>query len=139
MVDSLLEIYIGDLLMTTEKDVSIENRDKKYIDAIFWGGILIWAGLIFGVDYLGYLPEVGEATEWSWIFIGAGFYGLLISFARLLSESLSNPTTWDWIWSVVFLIIGGAGFLAVNVPWWLILIIFGVAILGNALLRRDQS
>lgn len=123
--------------MSTEQEISVEKEQKKYVDAIFWGGVLVWAGLIFGAEYLGYLPQIGDAGAWSWIFLGAGVYALLISFVRLASESFSNPTTWDWVWAVVFLIIGLAGFIAINVPWWLILILIGVAILGSAIRGRE--
>ena len=123
--------------MTTEGDVTIRSEDKKLVDAIFWGGVLLWAGLIFGVDAFGYLPQIGQANAWSWIFLGAGVYGLLISFVRLATDNFSNPTTWDWLWSVIFIIIGVAGFIAISVPWWLILILIGIVILGSALRSRS--
>ena len=122
--------------MTTEKDVTIQSEEKKYVDAVFWGGVLLWAGLIFGADALGYLPQIGQANEWSWIFLGAGLYGLVINFIRVTSDSFSNPSTWDWVWAVIFMIIGLAGFIAISVPWWLILILIGAVILGSALRAR---
>ena len=122
--------------MTTEEDATIQSEEKKYVDGIFWGGVLLWAGLIFGLDALGYLPQIGQASAWSWIFLGAGVYGLFISIVRLVSDKFSNPKTWDWVWPVIFLIIGLAGFIAISVPWWLILILIGVVILGSALRGR---
>ena len=122
--------------MTTEGNTTVQTEEKKFIDAIFWGGILLWAGLIFGLDTLGYLPQIGQASAWSWIFLGAGGYGLLISIIRLVTDSFSSPSTWDWDWSIIFLIIGLAGFIAISVPWWLILILIGVVILGSALRNR---
>ena len=122
--------------MATNGDTTIQAEEKKYVDAIFWGGALLWAGLIFGADALGYLPQIGQANAWSWIFLGAGVYGLLISFVRLVSENFSSPSIWDWVWSVIFLIIGLAGFIAISVPWWLILVLIGVVILGSALRGR---
>lgn len=123
--------------MATQTDLTGDKKERKYLDAIFWGGILLWAGLIFGAETLGLLPQIGNASAWSWIFLGAGVYGLLMSIVRLVSENFSNPTTWDWVWSVIFFIIGTAGFVAIDIPWWLILILIGVVILGNALFRRD--
>ena len=123
--------------MTSETNFSEQKKDGKYLDAIFWGGVLLWAGLIFVADYFGFLPKIGDASTWSWIFLGAGVYGLLMSFVRLISENFSNPTAWDWVWSIAFFIIGAAGFVAINIPWWLILILVGVAILGGALFRRE--
>ena len=123
--------------MATQTDLTGDKKERKYLDAIFWGGILLWAGLIFGAETLGLLPQIGNTSAWSWIFLGAGVYGLVMSIVRLVSENFSNPTTWDWVWSVIFFIIGAAGFIAFDIPWWLILILIGVAILGNALFRRD--
>lgn len=123
--------------MATQTNLTGDKKERKYLDAIFWGGILLWAGLIFGAETLGLLPQIGNASAWSWIFLGAGVYGLLMSIVRLVSENFSNPTTWDWVWSVIFFIIGTAGFVAIDIPWWLILILIGVVILGNALFRRD--
>jgi hypothetical protein len=123
--------------MATEAELTSEKKERKYLDAIFWGGVLLWAGLIFGADYFGLLPQIGSASVWSWIFLAAGVYGLLMNIVRLLSETYSNPTTWDWVWAVIFFLIGAAGFVAFNIPWWLILILIGVAILGGALFRHD--
>ena len=114
-----------------------QKVEKKYIDAIFWGGALLWAGIVFGLETLGYLPQIGTAGVWSWVFLGVGIYGLLLNFARLVSASLSDATAWDWLWAIIFLVIGAVGFLSVGIPWWLFLILIGVVILGSALLRRD--
>lgn len=123
--------------MTTEQELMAQKVEKKYIDAIFWGGALLWAGIVFGLETLGYLPQIGTAGVWSWVFLGVGIYGLLLNFARLVSASLSDATAWDWLWAIIFLVIGAAGFLSVGIPWWLFLILVGVVILGSALLRRD--
>ena len=115
--------------MTIEREITDQKKERKYLDAIFWGGVLLWAGLL--------LPQFGDASVWSWIFLGAGVYGLLMSTVRLASDKFSNPTTWDWVWAVIFFIIGAADFVAFNIPWWLILILIGVAILSGALFRRE--
>lgn len=122
--------------MTAGNELLDQKETKKYMDAIFWGGILLWAGLIFGADTMGYLPSIGTASEWSWIFLGAGVYGLLLGIIRLASDRFTNPATWDWVWAVIFLIIGLAGFMAISVPWWLILIVIGCVILVGALRGR---
>ncbi len=124
-------------MMSTEQELTRATEEKKYIDAIFWGGAILWTGMVFGADALGYLPQIGDAGAWSWVFLGMGVYGLLLDVIRLVSTSLSNPTAWDWSWTLIFLVIGAAGFLSVAVPWWLFLIILGTVILGSALFRRD--
>lgn len=123
--------------MSTEQEMMERKEEKKYLDAIFWGGSLLWAGLVFGLDTLGYLPQIGDASEWSWVFLGMGVYGLLLNVVRLVSESLSNANSWDWVWAIIFLLIGAAGFISVSVPWWLFLILVGAVIIGSALRGRQ--
>jgi len=123
--------------MSTESEINTLNEGKKFPEAIFWGGVLVWAGLIFGAEYFEWLPEIGNASGWSWIFLGAGIYGIVLSVYRLGTDHFTSPSLWDWIWAGIFLIIGAAGFISVSVPWWLFLIIIGAAILGSAFIRRE--
>ena len=123
--------------MTTEQEFMEKKSEKKYLDAIFWGGALLWAGVVFGLDTFGYLPLIGQATVWSWVFLGVGVYGLLLNLIRLLSRTFSNASAWDWVWAVIFSVIGLAGFVAISVPWWLFLILIGTVILGTSIVRRD--
>ena len=123
--------------MTIEQELTRTTEEKKYIDAIFWGGALLWAGVVFGADAFGYLPQIGGAIDWSWVFLGMGLYGLMIGIVRLASTKLSNPSAWEWLWMIIFVILGAAGFLSFEVPWWLFLILIGGVILGSALLNRN--
>ncbi len=123
--------------MSTERSITNKKEEKRHLDAIFWGGAFLWAGLVFAADALGFLPQIGDADAWSWIFLGAGVYGLILGLYRLVSDRYSSPTTSDWVWAVIFVIIGAAGFMSVGIPWWLILILIGAAILVNAFLRSE--
>lgn len=122
--------------MTTESK-TITTETPRRLDAFFWAGALIWAGLIFAADSLGFLPQIGQANSWSWIFLGAGALGLILNLISQSSENYSNPTTWDWGWAILFVIIGAAGFLSFTVPGWLFLIAIGAAILISALQHRE--
>ena len=122
--------------MTTDQTITTERNASSTIEAIFWGGVLLWAGFIFGMDYLGYLPQVASASALSWVFLGAGLYALALSGVRLIVDSFPKPTLWDWVWGVILLIMGAAGFLSVQVPWWMILIIAGAALLFSAFRSR---
>ena len=122
--------------MSGENNSTITKEERRRVDAFYWAGVLIWAGLVFGADSLGYLPRIGGAEAWSWVFLGAGVYGLLGSLFRLVSPGLSDPTVGDYVWSAVFLIIGLAGFTALQIAWPLILVLVGVAILASTLLGR---
>lgn len=120
----------------SEHKLTNDKKEQKQIDAIYWGGVLIWAGLVFWLDSLGYLPEIGRAEAWSWIFLGAGVYGLLGSLVRQVSPTLTNPEGKDYAWPGIFLIIGLGGFTNWAITWPLIVILVGVVILGGALLGR---
>ncbi len=99
--------------------------------------MLIWAGLVFGADSMGLVPQIGDAGAWSWIFLGAGTLGLLGALYRVTTPRVPNPTTWDWVWASFCLIIGLGDFTTLNISWPLILILVGAAILVNVLWRRD--
>ncbi len=122
--------------MTIEQETS-QQEQRKRLEAIWWAGVFIWAGLIFGADSLGFLPQIGGASAWSWVFAGAGLYALLGNIYRVASPDWPNPTTWDYIWAAILLIIGLGGVFNVDVGFPVILIVIGVAFLGNMLLRRE--
>ena len=82
------------------------------------------------------LPQIGEAGAWSCVFFGAGLWALLINVLRVVSPDRLNPTTWDYVWTAILLIVGASGFVSnVDVAFPLILVVIGVAVLANALLR----
>lgn len=122
--------------MTIGQNLS-ENKERQRLEGIWWAVALIWAGLVFGTDSLGILPQIGAADAWSWIFLGAGLLGTIGNLYRVISSYAPNPTYWDWIWSGTILILGLGGFTTLNISWPLILILVGGIILVNVLWRRD--
>jgi hypothetical protein len=122
--------------MATETDDMVEAQTKR-IETLYWAVVFLWAGLIFGLDSLGLLPHVGGANAWSWVFAGAGLLALLGNIVRVSSVDWPNPTTWDYIWAAVLLIVGLGGFINVDIAFPLILIVVGIAFLGNLLFDRD--
>jgi hypothetical protein len=114
-----------------------KRKERKRLEGLWWALVLIWAGLVFGADSLGLVPQIGDADAWSWIFFGAGMLGVLGAFYRFITPNLPDPTTWDWVWGGFCLIIGLGGFTTLNISWPLILILIGGAILVNVFWRRD--
>ena len=112
------------------------RRARQRLRGLWWAVALIWAGLVFGADSMGLVPQFGDADAWSWIFLGAGAFGILGAIYRVASPGVPNPTTWDWVWSGFCLIVGVGGFTALEISWPLILILVGVIILVGALWRR---
>ena len=58
-----------------EEDLKLQEERQNF-DTLFWGGVLIWIGLVFWADSAGYLVQFGGAQTWGWIFLGAGVYGI---------------------------------------------------------------
>ena len=120
-------------------EVTIESKEdqkkaEKHLEAIFWGGVIIWAGLVFGADSLDYLPEIGGAEAWSWVFLGAGVYALLLDLWRVTSPGYPNPSIGDYVVAGILLLLGLGGFFSFSLSWPLILVLVGGAILGKSLL-----
>jgi len=116
--------------------IESKKQARKRAEGLWWAVALIWAGLVFGADSLNLLPQIGGADAWSWVFLGAGMYGLLSDLYYLTSKSPFEPTTWDWIWSGGLTLVGLGGFTTFNISWPLILILIGVAILVGQYMRR---
>jgi hypothetical protein len=123
--------------MAVEQE-TIQDKGNN-LNAVFWGGSLLWAGVVFGLEYFGNLPQVGAANAWSWIFLGMGVCSLLLNTFRLFGQTYSNASAWDWVWGLVFLGIGATGFADVSVPWWLFLIAIGIVILANTFIQQRNA
>ena len=123
-------------ILKAEEAARVERKERSRLEALWWAGALIWAGLVFAADGLGLLPQIGESDAWTWVFLGAGLYGLLGSLYRVINPDSPNPTAWDYIWSGGLFFIGLAGMSPVDIFWPLILVLVGVVILAEALFQR---
>ena len=123
--------------LKAEQEMMREKAERKRLEGFWWAAVLIWAGLLLVADYLGVLPQIREENVWSWIFLGAGIFGLLGALIRVISAELPNPTGWDYFWSALFLVIGASGFIGGGIAFPIVLIVIGLAILVNVLVNRD--
>ena len=112
------------------------KKEKQFKDALYWGGAFLWAGLVFGADLLGLLPQAGNFDAWSWVFLGVGLYGLLGALFFLISPNWTNPTAWDYIWSGFWFLVGLSGFIFFDIFWAAGLILVGMVILVIAFTNR---
>ncbi len=128
--------------MTTEQNYMTtaqkkdEKKERQRLEALWWAGSLIWAGVVFGADGLGFLPQIGQADAWSWIFFGAGLYGTQGNLYRASSADYPNPTTWDYLWAGFLLLVSLGGVIGIDIFWPSVLALVGVAILGDVLRSR---
>lgn len=121
--------------MSDEKDTTGRKAERKRIDAIWWAGVLIWIGLVLGADNLNILPRIGgEGEWWLWVFLGAGLWALALNGFSVLSN-WPNPSTWDWIWTAIFLLVGLGGVvnIAGEIVGAVVLVGIGIAFLVKAL------
>ncbi len=119
-----------------EREKAGEKFRRDPISGAFWAGILILAGLIFLADNMGYLPKIGNAQVWHWIVFGAGIALLLEALVRTLSPDYARPVTGRFILSGVLIVVGASGIINTELTWPLILVVIGIGILINTLLRR---
>ena len=114
------------------------KKNKKRIETLFWGSLILWVGLVFIVANFGIFAFVNMSNVWKWILLGAGVLALASNIFRSVSTDYPNPQVWDWIFTAGFLIGGLSGFTAINfdVVWPLILIIAGVATIGSLFFKK---
>jgi hypothetical protein len=124
--------------MNIEEMVDKMEVRKRY-EGLYWAGALIWAGLVFGADSLGVLPQIGQADAWTWLFVGVGLYGTLINIYGTVSPDLDITTSGDYLWSGFWLLIGLSGFFVVDLFWPVVLILIGVAIVAKEVLPINTT
>ncbi|MGB2896636.1 MAG: hypothetical protein WBB65_10805 [Anaerolineales bacterium] len=125
--------------MTEVVETTGEKAERKRMDSIWWAGALIWVGLVLGAEYLNFLPRLGFGREWwLWIFLGLGPWALVLNGYRAMSD-LPNPSTWDWIWTAIFLLVGLGSFFnfAGEIVGAVALVAIGVVFLTRALRRSE--
>lgn len=113
-----------------------EKAERKRLESFWWAAVIIWSGLIFLAEYLEILPQIGEASAWSWIFLGAGLFGFAGAAIRGYSADMPNATGWDIFWSVVFFLVGATGFFGGGIAFPVALVVIGIVILFNILFGR---
>jgi hypothetical protein len=125
--------------VTDGETTTQEAAERKRMDAIWWAGVLIWIGLALGAEYLDILPEIGDQGEWwPWIFIGVGPWSLGLNLYRQTS-SWPNPSTWDWVWTAIFLLValGTVVDIGGEIVGAVVLIAIGVIFMVRALSRNE--
>ena len=115
------------------------EKNKKRIETLFWGSLLLWVGLVFIAANTGLFSFINLSNAWKWILMGAGLLALASNLFRSTSSEYPNPSTWDWIFTAGFLIGGLSGLTSINfdLAWPFILIILGGVILARVIMNRD--
>jgi hypothetical protein len=125
--------------MTTVEKFFNDMEQWGMINALYFGGVLLLAGIVFAADSLGYLPQVGYSSAWSWIFLGAGLFSLVGNLIRQVSPSILNPSAFDYLFGAVLLAIGIGGFTSLYIALSLLLILVGGVILYSVIFRTKKT
>lgn len=124
--------------MLSEHRTATRNEEVKRGEARFWAAVLIWAGVVFGADTLGALPQVGGMDAWNWVFFGAGVLALIGCVYRAASPDRSHPTIWNYVWAAVLMIIGLSGLTTVEIGFPLILLLIGAVLLATTMHSTER-
>jgi hypothetical protein len=139
---------------TEEK--SEKEHDKRYdeknnrdpLSALTWALILIWAGLVFLAENLGWLSMIPtgdvlpegfrfvELGTWSVIFTGAGLIVFVEALIRTFVPAYRSSTGGNFFLAAIFLGIGLGGIFGWEIVWPFILIAMGLSALASALIKR---
>jgi hypothetical protein len=129
---------------THEKEEE-KSWDEKWrrdpLGSIAWAAILIWAGVVFLAENLGWLRSIGPPFDrleaWSFVFAGAGVIFLGVVLIRLLVPEYRSPVVGTLILALVFLGVGLGETVGWSIIWPIVLIALGAAFLLGGFLRRS--
>ncbi|MDW7754471.1 MAG: hypothetical protein SCH68_04815 [Brevefilum sp.] len=125
-----------------------EKTNRNPLSAIAWALILIWAGLVFLAQNLGWLDQIqfqvveiegitltGIST-WAVIMIGAGVIVFFEAIIRTFVPAYRSSTGGNFFLAAIFLGIGLGSIFGWTLVWPFILIAMGLSALASALIQR---
>jgi hypothetical protein len=124
-----------------EKSADEKSWDEKYrrdpVSAIIWAVILIWAGVVFLAENLGFLSSLSDRINlqtWSVIFLGAGVIVFIEVLIRLAMPEYRRPVTGSIFFALFLIGIGLSDIFGWQLVWPLILIALGLSFLLRGVL-----
>lgn len=132
----------------SEKDEKLEKQEEKDekgrgeksrgdpLNAVIWALILIWAGLVFLAQNLGWLAQFELANTWGLIFIGAGLIVLLEVIIRLVMPEYRRPVIGTFIFGIVLIGIGVGMTFGATPQIWSVIFALAIIAAGVSILLR---
>ncbi len=133
-----------------EEKTAEEKWRRDPLGAITWAIILIWAGLVFLADNIGWLQNLPFSNlipenllplhpeAWTIVLLGAGVILLIEIAIRLLVPAYRAPVGGTLILAAILIGAGLGNIFGWNLVWPLIIIAVGVSILMRGSWRRHQ-
>ena len=91
-----------------------DKAERDRVDSIWWAVVLIWVGIVLGAGVADILPEIRDSGSlWPWIFLGVGPWSLGWNL-YLANTDHPKPTTWDWIWTAIFMLLALGTFVEIG-------------------------
>ncbi len=127
-----------------------QHTGSDRLSGISWALVLIWAGLVFLADNIGWLnrltlPDNGwdigfvHPSAWTLIFLGAGLIVLLEAFLRAVLPGYASPTGGTLIFAAILIGIGMSNLFRSDLIWPLVIMGVGIAILLGSLMKRPAA
>lgn len=126
-----------------------KNNNHNRLSAFTWALILIWAGLVFLANNLGFLNQlraqqiqigtitIVEIRTWSVIFLGVGVIVFFEAIIRTFAPSY-HSSSGNFFLAALFIGIGLSGFIGWQIVWPFILIGLGLAALASAIMQQKD-
>lgn len=111
----------------TKNFFSWRNSDKG--DTLAWALIVIWGALIMLAGTLGIEENFSTWNAWGLFFFGIGIIGFVGSLLRLFIKTIPNPSFWDFLFALFFILLGTGN--ETGWIWAVALLVIGFMIIRN--------